>query len=86
MWKPPITTGTPAALSGRAMSKARGLVRLYADQRDEAEVAFGAIASDDAGYIYPRVCLIHRLDIDRDLWSENPTLRAIRGDAVQSRQ
>jgi hypothetical protein len=50
---------------------------LDADQRDHAEVAFGAKTGDDPRDVYPRVGLVDRFDLDRDLGSENPTFRAI---------
>ena len=58
-WKPPITTGSPAARNSRARSTARGeLVRLHADQADQRPCRRGArnramirVGHDTAGCI-----------------------------------
>jgi hypothetical protein len=70
----------------RNVESAGILIRLDADQRDEAEIALGAKSGDDPRDIYPRIRLVDSVDVDRDRASQNPTFRAIRGDAVQSRQ
>ena len=53
------------------MQRARILVRLHADQADEAEIIVGAHVGDDAVDAHARIGLVDRGDVDIDVGPEN---------------
>ena len=86
-WKPPMTTGMPAARSGLAISqRTRILVRLHADQTDEAEIAVVAHVGDDAVDAHPGIGFVNRRDLDVDVGPEHLALGAIVAQGIDGRQ
>ena len=68
------------------MQRARILVRLHADQADEAEIIVGAHLGDDAVDADARIGLVDRRDLDVDVGPENFALRAVVEQAVDAGQ
>src|ERR1700692_2295739 len=68
------------------MQRARILIRLHADQADEAEITVGAHLRDDALDAHPRIGLVDGDDVDVDIGPEHLAPRAIVDQAVHRRQ
>ena len=62
------------------------MVRLHADQADEAEITVGAHFGNDALDAHPRIGLVDGDNVDVDIGPEHFTLRAIVDQAVHRRQ
>ena len=75
-WKPPITTGTSGCAEvAREIERARILVRLHADQADEAAAGFADVAHD-ALDVDDGVALVIGFDVDIDIGTEHVVLGA----------
>src|SRR5580704_6934293 len=68
------------------MQRARILVRLHADQADEAEITAGPHLGNDALDAHPRIGLVDGDDIDIDVGPKHFALRAIVDQAVYGGQ
>ena len=67
-----MATAIPAARNGpRDVERARILVRLDADQRDQAEIAVAPEPGEQRRHVDARVGLVDRLDIDGDVRPEH---------------
>ena len=86
-WKPPmIDRDAGGAQRLGDVQRARILVRLHADQADEAEIIVGAHLGDDAVDAHARIGLVDRRDFDVDVGPENFALRAVVDQAVDAGQ
>ena len=82
-WKPPITTGMPAAHNGRAISSARGiLVGLHTDKPDKPEVSVAAEIGDDMVNIHALIGFIDGRDGNFNVVSKHVAPRGIDRDRI----
>ena len=72
MWKPPMQTGRPAVEKRLGqIDRARKLVRLHADQADQAAAAFAADHVDDLAGADAPVGLIVSMQADIDAGAQH---------------
>ena len=82
-WKPPIATWN-AGVAERLgdVERARILVRLHADQAEQAEIAVLAEAPDQLLDVDAGIGLVDDVDVDLDVLSQDVPLRRIERQAV----
>ena len=66
----------------RDVERARILVRLHADERDESEIAVAPKTGEQRGDVDAGVGLVDHRDVDGDVGSQHLPLGAIGGNAV----
>ena len=86
-WKPPMATGIPASRKRSRDVEGTGiLVRLDADERDKTEISVTSKAGDEPLDVHARVGLVHHLDVDGNVRSQDLPLGAIGRNAVHGRE